>query len=334
MSTQADILAAFRKGRFVGCAETPQEIETLLSHVFLSGDTAYKIYKEDSDYFNKNFEDLSDPEIRRTFIQSDFDWNHAATPEIYLSLQGALIEGASVVFCDPKESSHLIIVMRRFASNDGLLKHLVNKTVSIEDCTRMGRQLSDRLALVLEPLPGQDLYENFAFRFEDLRLWIAGLSDNFPKEEGESYVRYLENFLEANRAEVTKSIDASSTLDLHMENALYTEDTFLLIDTYPVKEEWRVSHRDFSIYRPAVDIYALAGEEAFRAFIKGYEEQSGRVFNKNLEEFFVVYVSSIMVPYLYVLGEKSDLHLSVAHRYHTFLREYFSRVEWGERSKD
>jgi len=326
MSTQADILAAFKEGRFIGSKELPVHIETLTSHVFLSGEAAYKVYKEDSTVFNENFSDLSDPAIRSDFIRTDFEWNHAANPATYIALKGAVIVDGQVIFVETGESAHWVIVMNRFDSRNELLRHLSAGTLTSADFGNMGSELARSLTKVVRLRPDIDLYKSFVTHLVDLRAWIGELSGEIPVEEGAVYVDYLETFIETHRSDITSSADASMVVDGHMGNMLLTDGTLSMIDIFPPKEDWRYSHRDVNVYRLATDIYALSGEEAFRAFLQGFEIASNRKLNKELEPFFVTYAASIMVPYLYVLGAKSELHMRAADQYHRFLREYFARV--------
>ncbi|KND47421.1 MAG: hypothetical protein AB199_03255 [Parcubacteria bacterium C7867-004] len=326
MTSQSDIVAAFKEGRFEGCSEVPLYIETVISHIFLSGTRAYKLCKDDNAFFNAHFFDLADSSVRNEFVEADFTWNHAVTPEIYETLCGARLIDGRIEFIGPDESEHRVVAMQRFDLNDGLLRLLVDGSLANEDFHRIGTQLGDRIDTVCTKHPEIDLYKNFVSRFSDLRAWISGLETEIPDSERFVYVDYLESFLEANTEWLTRTEDASSVLDTHAENGVYAEQRLLLIDTYPPQENWRYCHQDFNRYRLATDVYALAGREAFEAVLLGYQERMGTKPDPVLEPFFVVYAGAIMVPYLYSLGRTSDVHLQAARMYRAFLQHYFNSI--------
>ena len=326
MGTQAGIVRAFSEGKLEDFESRPVHIETPTSHVFVCGDAAYKLYKDDSGFFNDNYANLSDRTTRLEFIRSDFAWNRAVTPAIYRELKGVSVADGSLIFSDDLEQAeHVVICMRSVDTTKGLLPLLSGGALTEQDFLSIGRQLSDRLSTLPKPASGSKLRENFRSRMKDMRVWMTSLSDILPREEALGYVDYLEQFVEGNEIMLSEEY-LSSCADIHCENALYADGTLQLIDTFPPKEEWRIGHQDFDVYRLAGDVYVMAGEEGFRAVLRGYEEQSGRTLDPALKNFFVVYVVSIMVPYLYFISKESELHRKAAVRYRSFLREYFAAI--------
>lgn len=176
----------------------------------------------------------------------------------------------------------------------------------------MGKQVAERFRL-LPPAPADtDLYANFRTRFTDLNNWITGLSSEVPQGKLLEAVDGLFAFLEEHRETLCDPANAVSSIDIHAENALYTNGTLLPIDSFPPKAEWKLGHREMDVYRLATDIRALAGEDAYRAMKAGYEAESGYSLRDELERFWNIYASSIQVPYLYFLGKKSELHREAA----------------------
>lgn len=91
MSIQEKIRALFLSGKVADETTVPEHIETVMSHVFLFPERVYKIYKGDNEWFNKNFNDLSDRRKRFEFSKNDFHWNQMLCPEVYVGILGAEI---------------------------------------------------------------------------------------------------------------------------------------------------------------------------------------------------------------------------------------------------
>jgi hypothetical protein len=70
----------------------------------------------------------------------------------------------------------------------------------------------------------------------------------------------------------------------------------------------------------------LFGEEGFKSTLKGYTVATGEVLDAEYEGFLVMYSALVMVPYLYMLGEKDELRHKGGVIYHNFLKNYFQSL--------
>jgi aminoglycoside phosphotransferase family enzyme len=321
METQKRLINAFAEGRFEGSGGTPPErVTTLISNLFLTGDTVYKFYKDDSVFFNQNFSDLSGTDARFSFTHKDFDWNHALSPEVYLKVVGVhQAEDGMLVFSDHNPQELVIVMKRLDMKQDGFLKLLLAGRLTKEDFFSIGKQLAERMACLTLAPDALSLAESFPERLQDAYQWARGVSAHIPLEEVAEYEAALSALYTAHHVELT-AVSPEVCVDIHGENAAYVDQKLLLIDTYQSKDAWQSGHPDITVYRLALDAYVLSGESAFRAMLKGYEKGSDRVLNSTLEPFFIVYNALIMAPYLYMLAKNDPQYLPVATRYHQFLR--------------
>src|ERR1035441_10967527 len=116
------IIDFFKKGAIPNPDGTlPKHIITAISNIFVFKDKAYKIYKNDSDFFNKSFNDLSKKENRFLFTQKDFEWNNHLSPEVYTKLRGVILKDDAIVFTEPTDSSdELVIEMNKIDMSNQL----------------------------------------------------------------------------------------------------------------------------------------------------------------------------------------------------------------------
>ena len=321
-----------KKGQVPGESGIPRHIETVISNVFLFEKNVYKIYKNDNDFFNKGFRDISGKEERFTFARGDFAWNNKLSPSIYLKLMGVRTIGGKIEFLEPTdEADDLVIFMNRVDSKDFLVEKLMRGEITEEDALSIGRQLGEILKRTQSPdIKNTNYYKSFENRIEDVREWIKSVSEYISEEESGEYCDFMENFLNKNRElfEGKMSNELAYSGDMHSHNAVFTGGKFHLVDVFPPKEEWFIQHRMISIYRMGADIWALSGDKnIFEAYIKGYEEGSGIKVDRFLEATFIIYASTIMVSYLYMLQRTDPKNKESALRFHKFIREYFAEVK-------
>lgn len=330
--SQKPLIDLMKKGQVPGESGIPRHIETVISNVFLFDKNAYKIYKNDNDFFNKEFRDISGKEERFTFTRGDFAWNNKLSPSIYLKLMGIRVAAGEIEFLEPvDEADDLVIFMNRVDSKDFLVEKLMRGEITEKDAFSIGRQLGETLGHLKAPkVEGQNYYELFESRIKDMREWIKMVNEYISEEESGAYCDFLENFRNKNKGllEGTMSDELAHSGDLHSHNAVFTGGKLHLVDTFPPKEEWLIQHRMISVYRMGSDIWALSGDKnLFESYIKGYEEGSGIKVDRNLDVPFVIYASSIMVSYLYMLQRTDPKNKESALRFHKFIREYFAEVK-------
>ncbi len=323
--SQKASIELFKSGKFPGENGYPKHIETVISNVFVFDKKVYKFYKNDNDFFNKGFRDISSKEERFSFTKRDFEWNNALSPSIYTELIGISVNNGEIknVKLNPEE---IIIVMNRVDTHDMLFEKLMRKSITEEDCFQIGKQLAQNLNKIQKKLSGHNFYNLYKKRTDDLRSWIKSVTEYISEEESGMYCDFLEIFRTKNKDlfETKLSDEVTVDGDFHSHNAIYSKESFLLMDTFPPKEEWGVGHQLIPLYRIGTDIWALSGKkEFFESFIKGYESTSGITVDRKLDNLFIVYASGIAVSYLYMLQKTDGQKKEPAERFHKFIRSYF-----------
>ncbi|GMU74258.1 MAG: hypothetical protein AMXMBFR44_4550 [Candidatus Campbellbacteria bacterium] len=315
-----DILSAFKEGKVDGENSTPEHIVTGISNIFVFETKAYKLYKSDSQFFNENFNDLSKKENRFSFTRKDFEWNNRLSPEIYTQLKGVVVSDGRVKFVDPTDSvEELVIVMNKIDMSDQVIRKLVDNQLSLNDCYEIGKQFGER-SLKLPPASVNiTAYKDFLTRHHDEAAWIKSVKE-VPEDEADKYLTFVKDCIEKYREILESSNQIGLCLDVHADNAIYTNGTFLPIDTYAPKEAWLYGFKNINIYRIATDFYVFLGEEAFNEVIRGYEDATGQKLPRDWDTFMVVYCEIIMWPYQYMLAEKQPWRKDIAEKHHTFLR--------------
>jgi aminoglycoside phosphotransferase family enzyme len=299
--------------------------------VFIFEDMVYKVYKNDNEFFNKGFRDLSDKAARFDFTRRDFEWNHSLSPSIYLHLAGVSVVDDRVRLGEPTDDAQeLFFVMHRIKSDDVLFEKLMRGEVSRDEAFLMGKQLAEALEKKSStPPPGHNLFHIFERRVTDLRGWISQVTEHISETESGEYCDFLEAFRHKHRKTFEEALtqEIEHEGDMHSHNAVFTDNVLYLMDTFPPKEEWLVGHALVPLYRIGVDIWALSGDQdLFEAFVEGYEKGSGKKVDRNLDAFFMIYAASIMVSYLYMLQRTDAEKKEAAQRFHKFIREYYKSV--------
>jgi aminoglycoside phosphotransferase family enzyme len=318
------ILEAFIRGNVNGHeGKVPLHVVTAIANVFVFENKVYKLYKNDNQFFNENFNNLSSKEGRFAFTRKDFEWNHKLSPEIYTELKGVELVGGNVMFIEPTdEVEELVVVMNKVDMSDGLLKRLVENQISIEDSYQIGYQLGQRVQKI-QKVFDISLYEDFAARYTDLEAWLLSVPE-IPKEEAKMYLGYVHDYIESHKEEFESSKGlVGQCLDVHADNAVYTNGVLLPMDTYAPKEAWVHGYKFINIYRLASDIYVFLEKEAFEQTLKGYEESTGEKLPREQDKFLILYAELITWPYQYMMAEKEKWRIDIAEKYRLLLKEVF-----------
>lgn len=324
--SQQPLIAALAAGRISGETTLPKRIETVISNVFVFPEKVYKFYKNDNEFFNAGFRDISSKAGRFAFTEKDFAWNNTLSPSIYIEISGIALKEDTAVLAPQEQAEELVIIMRKVDTNDILFEKILGNQVSVNEYRLIGEQLAENLKKIQEPVTN-NFYNSFLERIEDIRVWMRSAPPEMPQEEAQSYCDLLVAFTEKNRHlfETDFSLDVTTDGDFHSHNALYEKETLRLMDTFPPKDAWGVGHRLFPFFRIGVDIWALSSDtQKFEAFRRGYETASGTSIDERLFDAFVVYVSCIAVSYLYMLALTDQEKRMPAERFHAFLRTFVS----------
>lgn len=322
-----DTIRMIKSGMFdIEKGEIPSHVVTAVSNVFVFNHVVYKIYKNDNDFFNKNFNDLSVKNVRFDFTRRDFDWNNKVSPEVYIDLRGLVVENGLVKLVDPSDSvDELVIVMNKVNMSDCLINRLVNNSISTDDVYEIGFQLGKRVSSTKKVFP-DNLYNDFLSRYNDLVNWTNGVKE-LPKEEVAQYVNFYKNYVDLHREEFETSINLMGLcMDLHADNIVYSNNTLLCMDTYSPKEAWLHGYKYLNIYRVATDIYAFLGKEAFEKVLLGYADATDEKLPRQHDKFLIMYCELIVWPYQYMLIDKDPWRKEVADKYHHFIKQIFNDV--------
>jgi aminoglycoside phosphotransferase family enzyme len=320
--SQAPLLRLFSAGKVPGESGIPKHIETVISNVFLFNDRVYKVYKDDSKFFNENFHDLSIRKERLAFSRADFEWNHQLTSEVYIRLQGVKIETSGIHFVDEYENAEeLLLITKRLSSEDLLFEHLLRKDLTVTDYYQIGKQFAQREKnfVWLGDFPDESLLENMLMRHNDDVEWVKSVEEHMPSLEAEGYLTRLKELIM--RVYAHDATKIRPVFDAHSFNAFYVDQTLYLFDVYSPKDAWCFGPALVNVYRFATDIFALVGEKEFRMVLRGYHEYlNSEAPSRETGQLLVIYAAIIMVPYLYMLARTNPDKQEVAVRYHNFLK--------------
>lgn len=324
MDSQAPLLELLRTGKVPGETGVPEHIETVMSNIFLFKEHCYKLYKDDNEFINRNFLNISTREARFAFLKSDFGWNHHFSKEIYLRLQGVKISKGSIQFVDNQEDAEdLLLVTKRLSSDASLFEHLQRNDLKETDYYEIGKQFAQHEASFIwrGDFPDESLLGNMLQRYVDIVEWIKGVEECISSEESKKYTDQFKILTE--RVYAHDKTKVSISIDIHSLNAFYIDGVFYPFDIYAINDSWRFAVPQLNVYRLATDVFAFVGEREFRAVVNGYFDcLQIPPPNKQKEHLFVMYAALIMVPYLYMLARTDTSKKDVAIKYHDFLRRY------------
>lgn len=326
MYSQKPLLELLLAGKVPDESGVPKHIETVISNVFLFNNRVYKVYKNDNDFFNESFHDVSTKQDRFTFSKADFEWNKQLAKEVYLHLQGVRVDEDRIRFVDEKDAEELMFITKRMPAGTILFDRLLKGDVTVADFYEIGKQFAEREKNFAwsGTMSDELLLDNMLERHNDIVAWIKDVEEVSALEK-ETWANKLKELII--RVYTHDSSKVSICFDLHSLNAFYVDKTLYPFDTHPPKEAWRFGPSLLNLYRLATDVFALAGEKEFDAVMRGYHEylKKNRP-SQEINHLFIIYASLIMVSYLYMLGKTDIDKQEAAIKYHDFLKSYTSRT--------
>lgn len=323
--SQRPFIELAKAGMIFGEGKIPKHIETVVSNVFVFEKTVYKLYKNDNKFFNEGFRDISGKNDRFSFTRRDFEWNNTLSPAIYTRLTGVVVKDGQMKECSGEDAcaEDLVIVMNRIDTNDVLYEKLLHEDINEDLAYSIGKQFGEKIGKIQKPIDG-DYYSEFLVRIEDTREWISSVAEDISLKESGEYCDFMKAFVEHHKHKFENEFSKEMTTvgDVHSHNAVFSQWELHFIDTFPPKEEWLRGHKYVDLYRLGADILALGDQSSFEAFMKGYTD-SGQALSREYDALYIMYASTIMVSYLYMLAKTDPRHISSAKRYHDFVRTYF-----------
>lgn len=326
MYTQKPLLNLLKTGKvFEEKGEPMKHIETVLSNVFVFPEHTYKVYKNDNDFFNKEFRDLSGEKDRFEFTKRDFQWNNRLNSDVYIELRPVAFIDGELRVVDEGAAQEYIIMMNTFPEEVVLINIFAKDVPDGFDTFRAG----ERFALLRQQLPvlpseHLDPQALSVQLCEDVYNWALMQKDKFKSGELEMYTDFLRNSVIENSSVKDYFRDhLSVSMDIHMGNTLFYKGELMLIDTFSPKESWFIKHECCDLYRLGTDIRVFLGESAWESFRDGYYNNSPeKQCPPDVAVFSTVYGSLLMVSYLYYLGGQ---HISQAQKHLDFLRSFFQK---------
>lgn len=324
------ILEQFSEGKIKGfSSEAPEIIITTVSRIFVfpQNKRAFKIYRRDNDYWNRNFFDLSGGQIRKDFIKEDFKWNRYFNPEVYLGLKEARLKDDLIFLSEPEDGDELIIEMAIIDRTKFLIPVLAsNLTLDNQDFYLIGQQFASlKKGFREKPKLDKNWLEIFNERIQDLRVWMEEV--HVPADILAQTLAYLADYLQVNRSrfeQITEN-EMVGIIDAHGENAMYDGKKLSFIDIFLPKALWRLGPKEIDFFRIGLDIYVLRGEEAYRSYLKGIGESDS--FSKEDEFFYLVYLSALMSCIQSDWAQNDKGKISVAEKYQLFFESCLGKGE-------
>ncbi len=299
-------------------------IETILSHIFLVGDSVYKIYKRENEAINKEFVNLADDATRSEFFHDDFTWNHHFNPIVYLKLASIQLDAQGTYTLSDTTNlddvSELCIVMKRVDASDTLVHRLLAGRVDALDLEEFGYQVAKMTQEypVKYELP-PDTAVHMEQRMQDLDHWMDMSTDPSHREMNTQIMAYMRDYLSTHSDHDTS--EYAVTPDNHTGNAVYLDGKYYLIDSYPPKKNWIVSDRLLNPSRIAADALALGSEELSEAVFRGYQKYYGvETIDAEKKRFYLVYSASIIAVYYEVISSTDPSKAEVSDRFYTWLK--------------
>lgn len=311
------------RGMVPGQIAAPEYIETVISHVFLFADIAYKVYKEDATAFNTHLRDLSKRAARNEFAAEDAIWNMHMSPHVYLPPQGIAVSGGRAVFVPLTEAAEVAVVSRRLDPAMVLFALLKRGAVSQATAVRLGAQLAQAENIFVPLLSPSTVGEHMMDAVEDVDRWGA----HHAASVGDAlWQRGMEFLREEHTRLFSGEVPLYPRFDIHTLNAFVIDDTLEPFDTMPAKGLWQWGPAAHNMFRIATDIAVFAGEETAQAFTDGWACATKRRWEGTAHDgmFWRVYTAMIMTPYFHMLASADSSKKSAAHAYAAFLERLLS----------
>ncbi len=327
MSKDELILEAFKAGQVEGLAEfgqKPEFIQTGISYVFLFPTTVYKLCRKDNENFKQLFVDLGQGQGREDLYRKDFFTNHYFSPTVYRRLlRIKVVEDKVSVVPENEAGEDLVMEMRRINTEQNLTSLLKAGTLAAQDFEQMGYEMTKAIAeFPGKPQTTQNYYEIMKYFVDDLRDF-AYLSEKFmSRADIDRVIAVLYDLLEKKKALYEKigEADFINSIDNHSDNIFYDQDQVSLIDSYIIKDSWRIVEPIYAIYRPATDVAVWQGDEMKKALISGWSRfYQGVEIDADSDRFYQIYFALIRAGLFYQMYQETGAAKVEADRYWAFI---------------
>ncbi|PLX26716.1 hypothetical protein C0583_06835 [Candidatus Parcubacteria bacterium] len=323
---QKELIKAFKDGKLESEKSKPKHVETTISNVFIFETQVYKIYKDDCEFFNELFFDLSKKDNRFDFSKRDFDWNNFFTPNVYTDLFGCKLKDGEIVFVNHEIAEELVVVMNKIDTENGLAALLYNDKIDESKAGDIGSQLAIQLNRLPEVQAELSFAEAMEVRRQTTLDWISSVPEHVKGKTLSSFKKKFEELYKVYAKTIHKNQAFGPCLDIHLENLIYTDGQLLIIDSYMPKKEWVVADMNLNFYRCAIDILALSGKANYEELKRTFENISNFKLNKDNENFYLLYGGLVSIPTLFKLGEADSKKAELAKKYLKFMKDFVKKI--------
>lgn len=275
-ATSAALVEAMMEPAFY--PKPPTEVihkETHISHVFLAGDTVYKVKKP----VEFSFLDFSTLAKRRHFLQEELRLNRRLAPSVYLGVMPLFFERDRWRLGGGREAVEYTLVMRRLPEKRMLDFLLETKQVT----AAMMEQLADHLAefhAAAEPIRGITPDAHMAAARGEWSKNLAELEPLAPpagRQDRERIGQFGARFLEENSALIARRA-ADGWIrdvhgDLHAEHICFAPEGIQIFDCIEFSDELRRCDLAAEIAFLVMDTSVRGGEPLVRPFVHRYLER-------------------------------------------------------------
>ena len=288
----ATLVAAMRRPSFYDPpVEKVDFIQTHISSVFLTGETAYKLKKP----VNFGFLDFSTLELREKFCRAEVDLNRRLAPDVYRGVEPIVRSGARLAIGGDGETVDWVVVMRQMdealhgiavLESGELAEHhidqLVELLVPFYRNARTGAGVDEHGTLEAVRF---NTNENFTQteeyvgkllsrrRYEHIRAWTS----RFYEEQKELFERRIE-----------EGRIRESHGDLHLGN-IFFEDPPIIFDCIEFSERFRCGDVAADLAFLAMDLDFHGRPELSDLLIERYVDASGDTGLPEMLDFYGCY---------------------------------------------
>jgi hypothetical protein len=258
-------------------ARSERTIDTACAHVFLAGDTAYKLKRR----ADLGYVDFRSPEKRRWALERELAFNRAAAPGIYRRLRRVTREpGGALALDGGGETLEMVLEMRRFADDAVLAAH--PEALDGEMAEALGRTIADLHAQAeLRPEGG---HAAMAFT-------VASNAKIMRDLKGELGAQRVETLIALTAAEFDRQaprLEARAAAgfarrchgDLHLGNILVEDGKPILFDCIEFHDLLSDIDVLYDLAFLLMDLDFRGRREAAVRVLSAYLDQAARVFGK------------------------------------------------------
>lgn len=306
MLNQRELIQSFLTGEIVNAQETPEHIETTISHVFLFREKVYKLYKNDNYDFNTHFRDIANGASRKNFYETDFRWNHYFSPNIYRRLVKIYRNDGKFTLVKSGSAVDIAIEMDRVDNAVNLTKLLRTKKVSRRELVVLSETMMRKIKLFPDFHPKLSYSDYLRIRLDSLDAFMKIIPGTLPYQRRQHFMNIQRTFFEEHWQYFAsfRTHEMSIAIDNHADNIFIVDHKPQFIDVYSPKEEWGIIEPLFNVARLAADVALYHSQEYGRAVLTGFRSvYPQRKIQEEIFQFYALQAALIKGTYLFLLGD-------------------------------